>query len=260
MTNNLPAKPATRDQSRKVDGRVDPRVRRACDMIIREGLEWDKAALAVGLQVRSLRLALRRPAVITYLREERHHFLTLIAAKNPVWLAELRDQNVNRAAAVSAAKTINEMVGDERARATGQQTVPGLQIVITAAPLKPMPDREIVDVTPYPPRQIEHELVEQPLARNSMITLEEIEDRAPPPRDPDPVMPDAIDDEPERYRGAAEEREELLRKLEGSRLAAPSLAAAPPIRGEIGFQEPEPRGSRSPMRGRWRDRRGDGDR
>jgi hypothetical protein len=132
----------------------------ALDSMVEEGLMWDEAAVKQGMHVRSMRLALKRPHVIAYLRNARQVFLASVGAGNLRRLAQLRDQDDNRNAAVAAARTIEGIItetgGSPNSIGTGRAgyvidlTEPGLQIVITER--VPAPKQEddplLIDVTP----------------------------------------------------------------------------------------------------------------
>lgn len=153
MTNNL-TKPE------KVDRRklISPQLKAALDSMVEEGLQFDEAAVKQNLTVRAMRLALKRPNVIKYLREARHVFLAHVGASNIRRLRQLRDQDDNRAAAVAAARTIENMIdatiGSPNSIAgpragylidLSEPQVPGLVIVIEQP--KP-PEKPMIDVSP----------------------------------------------------------------------------------------------------------------
>jgi hypothetical protein len=73
---------------------------------------WEEAALKANLTVRSMRLAMKRPHVLSYLRDERRVLLATASPKNLKRLGELRDQDSNMAAAVTAAKTLEALADD----------------------------------------------------------------------------------------------------------------------------------------------------
>jgi hypothetical protein len=124
MADNLPV---------RRDGRTVPRmtaqVKAACDLMIYEAMSWDAAAVKAGLKVQGMRRALRRPQVLKYLRDERQILLAAIATATPLRLAQLRDQDDNRNAAVNAARTLEGLDADMPMRG-GQASAPGFVIVL----------------------------------------------------------------------------------------------------------------------------------
>lgn len=116
---------------------------------------WDEAAVKAGMHVRSMRLALKRPHVIAYLKQARQVFLASVGAGNIRRLAQLRDQDDNRNAAVAAARTIEGIITDNGGSANGigigragyviDLQEPGLQIVVVE---KAKPEPPMIDVTP----------------------------------------------------------------------------------------------------------------
>jgi hypothetical protein len=145
MTNDLtPTGTAlTKAEHRSVTGKLKV----ACDAIVHDGLYWDQAAVRAGLSVRTMRLAMKRPHVLQYLRRERDVLLASYVAQNPRRLAELRDQSVNMAAAVRAAATLETMHDAPASRGAAGEPMPGLVI------------RIVTDGTPrvLEPRVIEHD-------------------------------------------------------------------------------------------------------
>src|SRR5205814_1925198 len=101
----------------KIDRRtqISPQLKAALDSMIEQGLQFDEAAVKQKMTVRAMRLALKRPNVIRYLREARHVFLTHVGAANIRRLRDLRDQDDNRNAAVAAARTIEGLIEDNPA-------------------------------------------------------------------------------------------------------------------------------------------------
>jgi hypothetical protein len=115
----------------------------AIDLMIEHGLMWDKAGLQAGLTVRTMRLAMQRPHVVAYIKAKREVFRVHASAGNIHRLVEMRDQDENKMAVVTAIKAL-EQLGDDPQSQRAANSLPGLQIVIvqggSAAP--------IVDVTP----------------------------------------------------------------------------------------------------------------
>jgi hypothetical protein len=129
-------------------GKVTGKLKVAINLMIYEAKQWDEAARQADYSVRSMRLALERPHVLAYLRSAKEVFRQSLCAANPRRLAELRDQNENRAAAVNAVRAL-EGLGDEAVAPGGQQRTPGLVIVINAAPT-PATVPSVIEATPLP--------------------------------------------------------------------------------------------------------------
>jgi hypothetical protein len=114
------------------DGRTVPKMtaqlKAACDAMIYEALPWDHAAIRAGMTVRAMRKAMRRPHVLSYLRDERQVLLAAISTATPLRLAQLRDQSSNMNAAVNACRVLENLDADEPHRG-GQATSPGFVII-----------------------------------------------------------------------------------------------------------------------------------
>jgi hypothetical protein len=98
---------------------VSGRLKAALDDMIENGTPWDQAAPKADLTVRAMRLALKRPVVLKYLRQERHVLLARMSPQNLHALAKLRDQEENKAAAVTAARSLEAMASEVYGGATG---------------------------------------------------------------------------------------------------------------------------------------------
>jgi hypothetical protein len=103
---------------------VSGRLRAALDDMIEQGTPWEQAAVKSNLTVRAMRLALKRPAVIRYLRDARRVWLSSATGQNLHAMARVRDQDNNQAAAVQAARSLealaSEQFGGPGAVVTGQ--------------------------------------------------------------------------------------------------------------------------------------------
>jgi hypothetical protein len=148
---------------------VSGKLKHALDLMTWEGLPWDQAAVKAGLSTRSMRLALKRPHVLKYLRAERGVLMAQASASTFHRLNELMRQDENRGAAVAAARTIegmtNEAIGGPRTigisggpRAgylidlSSDEPSPGVVIQIINAPAQPhIPGEDAIDVTPNEP-------------------------------------------------------------------------------------------------------------
>ena len=109
--------------------RVQGKLKRACNLIVREGKALDEAAKAVGLTTRTLRLAFERPHVLTYLKAQKQVFREYISSQNIQRLAEIRDNSGNSMAKLGAIKLI-EQVDDNHAGGSTASRMPGVLIVI----------------------------------------------------------------------------------------------------------------------------------
>jgi len=138
---------------------VSGRLKAALDDMLDNGTPWDAAGLKANLTVRAMRLALKRPTVLKYLRQERRVLLARLSAANLHALAKLRSQDQNLNAAVSAAKALEslalETFGESHppggARAGYmidlREQLPGLVVQINVAAPEPTPSATI-DITP----------------------------------------------------------------------------------------------------------------
>jgi hypothetical protein len=92
---------------------VSGRLKAALDDMTWNGTPWEEAALKANLTVRAMRLALKRPAVLKYLRAERGVLLASASGQNLHALAKLRDQEDNKAAAVQAARALEGLANEQ---------------------------------------------------------------------------------------------------------------------------------------------------
>jgi len=143
---------------------VSGRLKTALDDMTWNGTPWDEAAVKSGLTTRSMRLALKRPHVLKYLRAERGVLLATASGQNLHALAKLRDQDENRAAAVQAARTLEGLASEQfgpvsrgisgGARAgflidLSDEPAPGVIVQIINNPA-PQSSGVTIDVTPTP--------------------------------------------------------------------------------------------------------------
>jgi hypothetical protein len=143
---------------------VSGRLKAALDDMTWNGTPWEEAAVKSNLTVRAMRLALKRPAVLKYLRAERGVLLASASGQNLHALAKLRDQEENRAAAVQAARALEglatEQFGPVAQRGTGGARAgylidlsddgpsPGVVIVISQPAAAPQPIGPMIEITP----------------------------------------------------------------------------------------------------------------
>lgn len=111
MTNELTTQQRAA-QGSTVKGGVSGRLKAALDDMMWNGTDWDAAAVKAGLRVRSMRLALKRPQVLAYMRRERGVLLASMSPKNLQRLGALRDQDDNKAAAVQAARVLENLTSE----------------------------------------------------------------------------------------------------------------------------------------------------
>jgi hypothetical protein len=216
-TTAKPNRQALAAQGRSLPGKITGRLKAALEFMVWEGASRKQAAERAGLSDHGLRQALRRPHVLAYYRSECEVLRASGRAKRLHRLDELATQDENRNAAVAAIK-VAEQLGEEPAAARGGVQLPGLTIQIIGGPAAPSPAdrvREIIDVTPSAPQQIDHQPVEPPIERR-VITVDEIEGRRGPP-EPEPPAP-------------AISREELVHR--------PSELTNQPPPGEVRYRLP----------------------
>jgi hypothetical protein len=116
---------------------ISRKVRDAIDAMIWRGIKFDEAAREVGMSVRNMRLALERPAVLSYLRRQKQVMRESASGANVLALTEVRDQRDNQMARVQAVKALEQLADVEQARGGAQQAMPGLVIrIVTETPIK----------------------------------------------------------------------------------------------------------------------------
>ncbi|MGV7215900.1 hypothetical protein [Bradyrhizobium sp. UFLA05-112] len=151
MTDQKPSQQLTTQQRAAIGktkaGGVSGRLKAACDDMVWNGTPWEEAATKANLTVRAMRLAMKRPQVLAYLKAERGVVLAQLTLQNPRRLAELRDQNENRAAAVQAARALEAISEADGPRGDSPNDRPGVVIQIIGAAPAGAPGVSI-DVTP----------------------------------------------------------------------------------------------------------------
>lgn len=155
MTDNPPTPSALPARIRPHRAAVSGRLRDALVDMSWNGTPWNEAARKANLTVRAMRLALKRPQVLAFLKSERVVLLASISGATVSRLQQLRDQDENRAAAVSAAKTLNEMseAAEVNPARMNQARAPGLVFVIQmptgpTITVDPKDSAPMIDVTP----------------------------------------------------------------------------------------------------------------
>lgn len=141
------------------------KLKAALDAMVWQGQDWDEAARNINLTTAAMRKALGKPHVLAYLKHEREVFRSSMGGKTLVRLAELRDQDENRNAAVKACQVLEQLGETDSARgaAAGMPRVPGMIIVIQtgsaqARSLPPVIDHD--ERGPPPPAPIDPEPVQ----------------------------------------------------------------------------------------------------
>lgn len=105
-------------------------------------LKWNEAALAANFDVSAMRKALETAHVQAYLRAQRQVLRASICASNLSRLGEIRDQNANLNAAVSAVKVLEQMDDPEHSRGPALPFSGVVVNIITAAPAAKVIDHE----------------------------------------------------------------------------------------------------------------------
>lgn len=98
-------------------------------MIEGGGHDFAEAARVADMHAASIRNAFQKPHVIAYVRQQTQVFRTAVCTKNVSRLAELRDQDDNRSAAVQAVRALERLSEVDEARPSSHEA-PGLVIVV----------------------------------------------------------------------------------------------------------------------------------
>jgi hypothetical protein len=136
----VPTRQALEAVNRSYPGKVTGRLRGALLDMIWKGSRRDDAAKANNMSVHGLREALKRPHVKQFYLAELGVLRESERPRTFHRLTELRDQNINMNAAVSAAKVLEAISDDQLLRPNANTPSPGVTIVIRHA-------AEIRDVT-----------------------------------------------------------------------------------------------------------------
>jgi hypothetical protein len=129
--------------------RITKRVKDAIDAIVERGIAYNEAAAESGLTTRAMRLALERPHVLAYLRQQLKVLRDARAPKNFHRLCEIADAE-NNLPAVNAIRAL-ELLSEEATVRRLDTPTPGvvLNIIHASSPARP------IDVTPAPARIID---------------------------------------------------------------------------------------------------------
>lgn len=119
-------------RERSKPGRVTGRLKRALDLMVWERRTDNEAAIEAGLTISALRMALQRPHVAAYYKNQRQVLREREAPANIHRLIEIRDA-ANNMPAVQAIKTL-EQLGDEQVGRSAAAATPGLVVVINSGP------------------------------------------------------------------------------------------------------------------------------
>jgi hypothetical protein len=104
---------------------IPPRVRRACTLMIEQGIDRVAAAKQVGMRPDSLRRWLHERQVLAFLRQGHDNHLAILCAANPMKLAMIRDTSPNWTSRVQSIRTMADL-GDQVSRQTGIVQTPGV--------------------------------------------------------------------------------------------------------------------------------------
>jgi hypothetical protein len=119
--------------------RITKRVKDAVDAIVERGLAYDEAAAETGLTTRAMRLALERPHVLGYLKQQLKVLRDARGPRNFHRLCEIADRQDNMPA-VQALRTL-EQLGDEQTNRPNTTPSPGVVIrIVNVAQLPPATD------------------------------------------------------------------------------------------------------------------------
>ena len=134
--------------SKGVVGRLNPKLKKALDLVVWEGKDAFDAAREVGMHPQAMRKALNRAPVIQFLREERQVFREALRASNMHIAREIRDNGSNDAARVRCLAYIDGDMPGDGGGAGGRKVQPGVvvQIVVNSGPV-PHHD-EVIEVNP----------------------------------------------------------------------------------------------------------------
>lgn len=135
-----------RDRRRDIKGKLKV----ALDLMVfggddRVALPFQEAARNANFSVQAMRKAIEKPHIQRYLREKKQVLLASICGQNPSRLAQLRDQDDNRGAAVRAAMALEQIGTAEQAR-PAQFTMPGFVVQILNVPASAIEARPALSI------------------------------------------------------------------------------------------------------------------
>lgn len=117
---------------------LTPRVRSACEAMVWDALPFDEAAIAAGLSVRAMRLALAKPAVAQYLKQQAQVLRGSEGPRSIHRIRQIRDAAENKPALDAAMWFVNE---DQQQQGRNAQLTasPGVTIrVVTVVQQQPV--------------------------------------------------------------------------------------------------------------------------
>jgi hypothetical protein len=127
----LPANQPRKRRDRSAPGRVTGRLKAALDSMIWQNLTDNEAAVKFKITVQAIRMALKRPHVLRYLKEERVVLHAREFARNSHALIEVRDQTANQMARVAAVRALEQ--SDTNALPLAGKAAPGFVIIVAPA-------------------------------------------------------------------------------------------------------------------------------
>src|SRR5262249_16937853 len=99
---STPNQPQTLNRKTGKPLKVTGKLSEVLDLMVEEGMKYPDACIKAGLATRSARAAFDKPHVLNELRRRKQVFRASISAANISRLAEIRDQDDNRMAALGA--------------------------------------------------------------------------------------------------------------------------------------------------------------
>lgn len=142
--------PPRKHLERSAPGRVTGRLKAALDAMLWENLTDNEAASKFKITVTAIRLALKRPHVARYLREQRQVLHARELGRNSQALIKIRDESANAMAQVAAVREI-ERIADGETQHPRTPQAPGFVIIVQQpGPAMAQPEPQIINVTPAP--------------------------------------------------------------------------------------------------------------
>jgi hypothetical protein len=148
--------PARSYVATRSDGNVIGKtIREIVRLTLEEGMSWQKAADAVGLNRERAYRALHKQHVITYRREQRAKLIDSLSMRIPHRLDQLMDSD-NAAAAVRAALSLEELAQHGRGEPSRRIQTGGIVIVL-GGQQNALPGQAAPVTIEQAPRRLEHE-------------------------------------------------------------------------------------------------------